>query len=135
MKKAFGITLVLAFLSTPAFAQWGSGNTHGATILHRSAVSSADTWFTTAQTAPRTGSEELNGYTWARIDANVSVNGATIVCNLAVSNDSIWVSGDSLTFTKDSYQDVELQGGADYYLNIDSISSGNVTFYLTPFNK
>ena len=132
MRKLFlALVLFLSFV-TPAFSQV---QYFGPTVKQRDAVASADTWFNGSQAFPRTGSLELAGYNSVRIDADVSVNGATIVGNLAVSNDTIWVSGDSLTFTKDSYQDVILQGGKDYYFNIDSISSGNVTVYLTPFSQ
>jgi hypothetical protein len=133
MKKFFLAIGLVILVSSYSFAQ--SINYFGPRIDHRSEVSSVDTWFSTAQNASRSGSVELKGYNSVRIDANVSVNGATIICNLACSNDAIWISGDALTFTKDSYQDVILQGCNDYYVNLDSISSGNVTFYLQPFNQ
>ena len=133
MKRVISAFLFLALFQSAASAQV---NYHGPAILHRDAVSSVDTWFGTAQTAPRSGSEELKGYDSVRIDANVTGTDVSIVCNLACSNDSLWVSGDSLTFTKDSYQDVSLQGCADYYVNLDSVSSGDsASIYLTGFNN
>src|SRR3990167_4062332 len=127
------ILLIILFFTFISFAS-AQFQYSGPTIKHRDTVSSVDTWFITAQTAPRTGSEELKGYNSVRIAADIS-NGATVIINLAVSNDSLWISGDSLTFTRDSYQDVILQGGSDYYVNVDSISAGTVTVYLTPFRQ
>ena len=132
MKKAFVVLALTVLLQLNAFAD---PVYHGTTIKQRNAVASVDNWFTTGQNAPRSGSADLKGYNSVRIDVDESVNGATIIGNLATSNDSIWVSGDALTFTKDSYQSVLLKGGSAYYFNIDSISSGTVTVYLTPFNQ
>ena len=134
MKKLLLVLGLVVVMALPAFAQL---NYRGTTVKkHRDDVTTVDTWFATAQTHPRTGSVELKGYNAVRIDANVTGDSVSIKGNLACSNDSLWVSGDSLTFTKDSYQDVDLQGCSDYYFNIDSISSGDrITIFLTPFSK
>ena len=133
MKRFLLASIAVILIATYAFAgpvYWGP------TILHRGNVSSVDTWFVTAQNQARDGSVELKGYNSVRIDANVTGDSVSIVCNLACSNDSTWVSGDAITFTKDSYVDEYLQGCADYYVNVDSVSSGDIiTIYLTPFNR
>ena len=129
-KFIISVGMVLIF-ATYALAQY---QYFGPTVKHRTAVATADNWFATMQKSPTSDSVELRGYNSVRIDADIT-NGATVVCNLGCSNDSIWVSGDALTFTRDSYQDVDLQGCADFHVNIDSISTGTIDIYLTPFNK
>ena len=130
MKRFVGCVIMLLIAVQCFAAQY-----HGTTILQRDDVNAVDSWFTTAQKQPRTGSLELKGYNSVRVDVDKSTDSSTVTGNLVVSNDTIWVSGDTLTFTKDTYQDVILQGGSDYYFNIDSISAGTVDVYLTPFNQ
>lgn len=133
MKKIIIVFALVFGFMTCAFAQYVY---HGPTIKHRDDITTADSWFTNSQHESRDGSVELKGYNSVRIDVNVTGDSVSIIGNLACSNDSIWVSGDSLTFTQDSYVDEYLQGCADYYFNIDTVStSDRITVYLTPFNR
>ncbi len=139
MKKVFGIAAVImaiSLFSTAAMAQWGGGKERGVRVTHRSAIASADTWMATAPTSNRAEETPLSGYDTVRADFDVTGTGISIVCNLQCSNDSIWVSGDSITLTRDTYKVWDLGGCKNYYTYIESVSaSDSVTVYLQPYNK
>jgi len=97
---------VLALAVTPAFAQYGGGVDIGRTILHRENIAIADS-------ATTTTSLELAGYNRVRADYDVTGASVSINVDLQCSNDTLWVSGDSITITEDSWDDFELMGCKD----------------------
>lgn len=136
MKK---ILLLIAFLliTTQSFAQWGGGVDVGKTTRHRFDVIAADTWMSNPFSgAQNSVASTLAGYNKVRADFSVTDDTVSVVANLMVSNDTIWTSGDSITVTRDSHKDWDLDAGKRYYVYIESISSSDrVTVWLTPYNQ
>ena len=136
MKKVYAFILTMVLLPTMALAQWGGGTQGGATFKHRDAIATADNWKQTEPNSNRAEATELSGYNNVRVDYDVSGDGISIVSNVSCSNDSIWVSGDSLTVTRDTWKSYPIGGCKDYYVYLESVSSSDtVTVYLTPYNN
>ena len=78
---------------------------------------------------------EDDGIARSRPRCNHTGDAISIVGNLQCSNDSIWVSGDSVTITRNTYDTFDLLGCEDYYFYIETLSdSDRITVYLTPYN-
>ena len=121
---------VLALAVTPAFAQYGGGVDIGRTILHRYNIAVADS-------ATTTGSLELAGYNRVRADYDVTGSDVSINVDLQCSNDTLWVSGDSITITADSWDEFDLMGCKDYNFYIESVEgvSTELDIYVTGYNR
>lgn len=137
-KLILTLGLILA-LTIPAFAQWGGGFDVGKTITHRSfantPVDVVDTWHATNHSGVTSSAVELSGYNKVRADYDVTGTDVSIVISPQCSNDTLWVSSDSITVTNDSYDVFDLSGCKDYNFYIDSISAGDsIRIYLTPFS-
>jgi len=136
MKKIGLISLLVLCLAVPCFAQWGGGINSGTTVTHRSALGTADVWWASNPAQPTSSSLELRGYNKVRADYDVTPATVSIVGNLQCSNDSIWVSGDSVTVTRDSSDTFDLMGCEDYTFYVESMTAGStITVYLTPYSK
>lgn len=133
MKKVLiALCLVLA-LAVPVSAQWLGGLQVGETYTHQSR-STADYWF--SATHATSTSLELAGYTKVRADYDLGATTTAANVNLQCSNDSLWISGDSIAVTEDTYATYNLMGCKDYNFYVESIqgTTPTLTIYLTPYN-
>lgn len=135
--RKFGLIAVLVLaLATPVLAQYGGGFDIGRTIKHKDAQRDADEWFAVSNTSITDDALELAGYNRMRADYDVTGTDVSIVVNLQVSNDTIWVSGDSITITADSWDTFDLVGGKDYNFYVESVSaSDTISIYVTGYNR
>jgi len=135
MKRLALVVVALLVFSTASYAQYGGGVDVGRTITHKDAQLDADEWYATSNTSASEDALELRGYNRMRADYDLTGDSANI--NLMCSNDSLWVSGDSIAVTTDSWDDFELMGCEDYLFYVESIegSSKSITVYVTPYNR
>lgn len=134
MKRILTVAVLILMLAIPCFAQW-SNSIVGSTIEHRSEVSIGDRWWLTSPKQVTASSLELAGYNSVRADYDVTGSGVSVSVNMQCSNDSLWVSGDSITITEDTTAVYDLTGCKDYNWFVENVSaSDSITIYLTPFN-
>lgn len=135
MKNFLIITALVLALAVPAFAQWGTTFQAGDTILHRNDIDYGEFWFAQSPNQVTSSALELAGYNAVRADYDIT--GTQINVNMMCSNDSIWVSGDSVEVTSDTHAEYDLIGCKDYNWFVESVdgASASIDIYLTPYNK
>ncbi len=138
MKKALLIVGLILAVTVPAFAQWGGGYYFGRTVLHRDSIDAPDFWYGSYGSAYNTSSSlELAGYNAVRADYVLTGTGASASVSLMCSNDSLWMSGDSISITKDTWKVYDLMGCKDYNFYVENIvgTTPTLTIRLTPYDK
>ena len=136
MKKfLFALGLIVLLIAMPAYAQWGGAQAPGPTYLHKDAQPDADIWWVSAGNGYTSGSIRFGKYTKVRADYDLGDTTTRVRTNLQCSNGSIWLSGDSITLTSDTYSTYNLMGCQDYNFYLESIegTGGTMTIYLTPY--
>lgn len=141
MKRIILTIGIVLLISTNAMAQWGGsgGIRAGDIITHRQAsewgvVQERDTWFEANNYGVTTTSLQLRGFDTVRADFDVTGTDVNINVEWMCSNDSLWISGDSLNVTSDVWEIHDLMGCAAYNYHVSYISpDDSMTIYLTPY--
>ena len=141
MKKILVVTILVAVLAIHAFAQWGGGFQFGKTRTHTSQIVQGETWHGASPNQVTSSALQFSGYNAVRVDYDLSTADTQANVNFMCSNDSIWISGDSITITEDTYEYYDLIGCEDYTFYVESVMGGAdrdasyISIYTTPFNK
>ena len=136
MKRILTIAVLIMMLAVPCFAQWG-GAIAGDTIKHREGIDVGEVWWSQMPLHATGSSLELAGYNSVRADYDISGIEAEVNVNIQCSNDSLWVSGDSITISEDTYASYDLSGCKDYNWFVESVdgTSASIDIYVTPYNE
>lgn len=131
MKRLVLTLAILTLIVGTANAQWSqppTGISKGVTVLHRDRIQANDT-------ATTWEGVNVSGYKKARLDFDVTGNTSFDVTPQC-SNDTVWMSGDSVTITEDSTYSVDTMGCSKLNAWIDAESGTmTMTVYVTPYNQ
>ena len=135
MKRILLALGLIVLLTVPAHAQWASGEGSGPTTKHRIGSTQEDDWWLSAGNGYTPTALNFGKHTKVRADYDLTGTGARASVNLQCSNGSIWLSGDSIAVTADSYATYNLMGCRDYNMYIESLEGTGASFviYMTPY--